>query len=896
MGDSTSTDWSIMLLDPGPRTVIHREDYTPPPYLIDSTSLLFDLEEEGSVVTARLAMRRNPKAIKPADPLILDGIGLELLELRINDEPLAPERYQVGDEALLIHSPPEQFILTSRVRIHPETNTALSGLYKSSGNFCSQCEAEGFRRITFYLDRPDVLSRFDVRVEASRERYPILLSNGDLKAEGALDNGRHFAEWHDPHPKPSYLFALVAADLACLEDEFRTASGRTVALRLYVEQHNRERAHHALASLKRAMAWDEQRYGREYDLDTFMIVAVDDFNMGAMENKGLNLFNSKYVLADPDVATDQDYTSIEAVIGHEYFHNWTGNRITCRDWFQLSLKEGLTVFREQSFSREMTRSAVKRIDDVRFLRQFQFAEDSGPIAHPVRPDQYIEINNFYTATVYEKGSEVVRMYQTLLGEEGFRRGMDLYFERHDGQAVTTDDFLAAMADANGVDLTQFARWYAVTGTPRVKAQGHYDADAKSYVLDLEQIHGDSPGQPASEKPALLIPVAVSLINQNGRALPLVLEGESSGDAPTERTLWLQDMAQSFVFTGIESPPVPSLLRGFSAPVKLEFDYSDEELAFLVRHDDDAFSRWDNLQKLIANAIRRHVENARPAVETTEAIVASMAAMLDAADSEDPNLIAEMLTLPNEASLALAYDTVDIDALHEARDALRTALARGLEERLFKTWNATQSREPFRYEPEHAARRSLHGAALELLTALGNKEHRERARSQFNAADNMTERLSALRSLSEHEDELFSEASKQFRQQYAKHPLVLDKWFALQAMRPAPDTLERVQELMKDPVFTLRNPNRVRALLGAFAHQNHVGFHRADGAGYRFIADQVLAIDAVNPQVAARLVKCFARWRSYDETRRDKMRTELERMAASKSLSADVYEIVQRTLA
>lgn len=885
-----------MLLDPGPRTVIHREDYTPPPYLIDSTSLAFDLEEEGSEVTARLALRRNPKAAKPADPLVLDGIGLELLELRIDDQPVAPERYQVGDEALLIHTPPEKFTLTTRVRIHPENNTALSGLYKSSGNFCTQCEAEGFRRITFYLDRPDVLSRFDVRVEASSERYPALLSNGDLQAEGALEDGRHFAEWRDPYPKPSYLFALVAADLACLEDEFRTASGRTVALKLYVERHNRERAHHALASVKRAMAWDERRFGREYDLDTFMIVAVDDFNMGAMENKGLNLFNSKYVLADPDIATDHDYTSIEAVIGHEYFHNWTGNRVTCRDWFQLSLKEGLTVFREQCFSEEMTGSAVKRIDDVRFLRQFQFAEDDGPIAHPVRPDQYIEINNFYTATVYEKGSEVVRMYRTLLGAAGFRRGMDLYFERHDGQAVTTDDFLAAMADANGVDLTQFGRWYAVAGTPRVKAHGHYDAGAKRYVLDLEQVHGDSPGQPASGKPALLIPVAVSLVGEDGQALPLVLEGESGEGAPGERTLWLQDMAQSFVFTGIDSPPVPSLLRGFSAPVNLDFDYSDAELAFLVRHDDDAFSRWDNLQKLHARAVRQHAESGRPATETTAVIVAALAAIIDSADSEDPNLVAEMLTLPEEVSLALTCDTVDVEALHAARETLRKALASELEARLVGMWERTASKEAFRYEPAHAARRRLHGAALELLAVLKNQSHRERARAQFESADNMTERLSALRSLGEHDDDLFAAASKRFRARYAEHPLVLDKWFALQAMRSAPDTLEGVQALMADPVFTLHNPNRVRALLGAFAHQNHAGFHRADGAGYHFIADQVLAIDAFNPQVAARLVKCFARWRCYDEARQEKMRTELERMAASKTLSADVYEIVQRALA
>ena len=884
-----------MLLDSGPRTVVHREDYTPPPYLIDTTSLQFRLGEDGTEVTARLAMRRNPETTAPTDPLVLDGEELELLDVGIDGAKLGPERYQASAQALVIHAPPERFTLETRVRIHPENNAALSGLYKSSGNFCTQCEAEGFRRITYYLDRPDVLSRFDVRIEADAERYPILLSNGDLHEEGDLGDGRHFAEWRDPYPKPSYLFALVAAELACLNDEFRTASGRTVALRLYVERHNRERAHHALASLKRAMAWDERRFGREYDLDTFMIVAVDDFNMGAMENKGLNLFNSKYVLADPETATDEDYTRIEAVIGHEYFHNWTGNRVTCRDWFQLSLKEGLTVFREQCFSEEMTRSAVKRIDDVRFLRQFQFAEDAGPIAHPIRPDQYIEINNFYTATVYEKGAEVVRMYQTLLGADGFRQGMDLYFERHDGQAVTTDDFLAAMADANEVDLGQFARWYAVAGTPRIRAKGHYDAATRQYVLEMAQIHRDSPGQPAEDKPDLLVPVAVSLFGEGGKPLPLVLEGESDDTAPMERTLWLQDRSQRFVFTNVAERPVPSLLRNFSAPVELEFPHSDQDLAFLVRHDDDAFCRWDSLQKLVATAIRRHIESGEPAAETTNAIAAAIAGVLDATDT-DPNLVAEMLSLPGEVSLALDYDPVAVDALHEARETLRSALATTLESRLADIWEKTASTDAYRYEPEAAARRRLRDAALGLLSALDRPEHRKRAARQFESADNMTERLGALRCLAEKDDDHFAAASARFRQDYAEQPLVLDKWFALQAMRSAPGTLERVRELMDDPVFTLRNPNRVRALLGAFAHQNHVGFHRADGAGYRFIADQVLAIDAFNPQVAARLVKCFARWRRYDPDRQEKMRNELQRMAKSESLSADVYEIVQRTLA
>ncbi|MGA7965103.1 MAG: aminopeptidase N [Gammaproteobacteria bacterium] len=882
-----------MLLDSGPRTVVQRQDYTPPPYLIDTTSLCFSLGEKATEVTARLALRRNPAA-EAVDPLILDGIELELLDIRIDAAPLAPERYQTGEHGLVIHAPPEKFELTTQVRIHPETNAALSGLYKSSGNFCTQCEAEGFRRITYYLDRPDVLARFDVRIEADRARYPVLLSNGNRQSSGEMDGGRHYAEWHDPFPKPSYLFALVAGDLACLEGEHRTASGRTVPLRLYVEAHNRERAHHALASLQRAMTWDEQCYGREYDLDTFMIVAVDDFNMGAMENKGLNIFNSKYVLADPDIATDQDYASIEAVIGHEYFHNWTGDRVTCRDWFQLSLKEGLTVFREQSFSAEMTSSSLKRIEEVRFLRQFQFAEDAGPIAHPVRPDQYIEINNFYTATVYEKGAEVVRMYRTLLGSDGFRKGMDLYFERHDGQAVTTDDFLAAMADANGADLSQFARWYSVAGTPCLRVRGHYDAEHHTYTLELGQIHGDSPGQPAGTKPTLLIPVAISLLDADGNAMPLTLKGKTESATVTERTLWLRESRETFVLTGISAPPVPSLLRGFSAPVKLEFDYSDEELAFLIRHDSDAFCRWDNLQTLIARTVARHIERGEPDAASIQRLSAALASLLDQSDA-DPALVAEMLTLPSEASLALAYDEVNVEALHTAHEYLRTALAGALEDRLITAFEQTRSTEPYHYDPALTGRRRLHNAALDLLGALHVPQHLVRAEKQFDAADNMTDRLAALHSLSEQDGPEAKAANRSFRERYDTHPLVLDKWFALHATRGGEDSVERVRNLMTDPVFTLKNPNRVRALLGAFAQHNHAGFHRADGAGYRFIADQVLAIDAFNPQVAARLVKCFARWRRYDSARQEKIRTELERMLAAESLSTDVYEIVQRAL-
>jgi len=879
-----------MMRDTGARTAVRREDYTPPPYLIDSTELVFHLGEGSTEVRASLEMRRNPRAEEPADPLTLDGSGLELLGIAIDGKALAAERYQAGPDTLVIHEPPERFRLETRVRIHPEENTALSGLYKSSGNFCTQCEAEGFRRITYYLDRPDVLARFTTRVEADRESCPVLLSNGNLRGEGELDSGRHYAEWHDPHPKPAYLFALVAGRLACLEGEHRTPGGRTVPLRLYVEEHNVKRAEHALASLQRAMRWDEERYGREYDLDMFMVVAVDDFNMGAMENKGLNLFNSKYVLADADTATDRDYASIEAVIGHEYFHNWTGNRVTLRDWFQLSLKEGLTVFREQCFAAEMTSEAVKRTEDVRFLRQYQFPEDAGPMAHPVRPDHYIEINNFYTPTVYEKGAEVVRMYRTLLGAEGFRRGMDLYFERHDGQAVTTDDFLAAMADANDVDLSQFARWYAVAGTPRLKATGRYDERERTYTLDLQQIHGDSPGQPAAEKPPLLIPVAMGLLGANGESLPLRLDGEQ--EAQHERVLWLREASARYVFRDVPAAPVPSLLRAFSAPVRLDFAYGDDELAFLVRHDGDTFNRWDAAQQLIVRTIEASIRDGEKGVP---AGLAEAFRTLLTREDLDPALVAEAITFPSETSMAQNFAEVDVEGLAAAWRNLKQDVATALEPELLAAWERTHARGSYRYEPVAAARRRLHGAALGLLAATGAGEHLERAERTYTEADNMTDRLTAMRILASHETPGAREALASFRRRYAEQPLVLDKWFGVQATAPLPDPLARVRELVGDPAFTLRNPNRVRALLGSFAHHNHSGFHAADGSAYRFMADQVLALDRSNPQVAARLVTAFTHWRRYDAGRREKLRAELERMAAEPTLSRDVYEIVDRAL-
>ncbi len=880
-----------MLRDTGARTAVRRKDYTPPPYLIDTTELKFELGDAGTMVTATLALRRNPAAVGPADPLVLDGAGLELLAIQIDGRPLAPDSYRAGPDELVIHAPPDRFTLQTCVRIHPESNTALVGLYKSSGNFCTQCEAEGFRRITYYLDRPDVLARFTTRIEADRDTCPVLLSNGNLGSQGNLERNRHYAEWEDPFPKPSYLFALVAGRLACLDGEHRTCSGRTVPLKVYVEPHNVERAAHALASLKRAMEWDERRYGREYDLDTFMIVAVDDFNMGAMENKGLNLFNSKYVLADPDTATDEDYAGIEAVIGHEYFHNWTGNRVTLRDWFQLSLKEGLTVFREQCFSAEMTSPAVKRIKDVRFLRQHQFPEDAGPMAHPVRPDHYLEINNFYTATIYEKGAEIVRMYHTLLGADGFRRGMDLYFKRHDGQAVTTDEFRAAMADANDVDLSQFARWYEVAGTPRLEAHGRYNREAGAYTLELRQRHDASPGQHASGKPPLLMPVAVALFAPDGSAVPARMNGENG--TSTEHVLWLRDAEQTFVFEGVAAPPVPSLLRGFSAPVKLTFDYSDEDLAFLVQHDDDAFNRWDAAQTLISRLVAARTRTRKPAADAS-VLIKAFGALLRR-EGTDPALVAEALTFPTESTLAQQFDQVDVEALSGAWHGLQQEIAAALESELVTLWQRTQSDETYRYRQQDVWRRRLRGTVLELLGALATQEHLQRAEETFASADNMTERLAALRVLAAQETTGATNALAQFRSRYGAEPLVLDKWFSVQAVAPLADPLARVRRLADDPAFTLRNPNRVRALLGTFTHRNHAGFHSADGAAYRFIADHVLALDRINPQVAARLVTGFVHWRRYDPMRQEKMRSELQRIAAAPTLSRDVFEIVDRAL-
>jgi aminopeptidase N len=722
----------------------------------------------------------------------------------------------------------------------------------------------------------------------------VLLSNGNPVAEGRLEDGRHWVQWEDPYRKPSYLFALVAGDLAVQEDHFDTRSGREVVLRIYVESHNIDKCEHAMRSLKRAMQWDEEVFGLEYDLDIYMIVAVDDFNMGAMENKGLNVFNSKFILARPETATDDDFVNIEAVIAHEYFHNWTGNRVTCRDWFQLSLKEGLTVFRDQEFTADMTSRPVKRINDVRMLRTHQFAEDASPMAHPVRPQSYIEINNFYTVTVYEKGAEVVRLYHTLLGIEGFRAGMDLYFERHDGQAVTTDDFCAAMADANEVDLSQFKRWYDQAGTPVLKVRDEWDAESGRYRLILKQSCPETPQQ--KEKLPFMIPIRLGLLGADGRALPLQLadESEPAGD---ERVLVMSEAEQVFEFEGLDQRPLPSLLRGFSAPVKLEYAYSRDQLAFLMAHDDDAFNRWDAGQKLAMDIILELIDSWQSGEKLVldPALVEAYSRVLDDAQA-DPAFVAEALSLPGEAYIAEQMQVVDVDGIHAVRRFIRQQLAQQLGERFLLTWRELKGGEQaFTLDAEAMGGRRLKNLCLSYLVSLEHDEMIDRAVAQFDSATNMTDSMGALLALNHSKHEARAQCLQAFHDRWQGDSLVMDKWFSLQAMSQRDDTLTRVLELMKHPLFSMKNPNKVRALVGAFAQGNPTGFHQKNGEGYRFVADRVIELDAMNPQVAARLVKSLGRWKRYDSERQGMMQTELQRIMAHKGLSQDVYEIVAKSL-
>jgi len=880
--------------------MIYLKDYQAPEYLIDETHLTFELFDDHTLVHAQLVMRRNPERGAGLPPLVLDGQLLELLSVKLADVDLAPGDYELTPDNLTVHPKSATFTLDTSVKIHPETNTALEGLYKSSGMFCTQCEAEGFRKITYYLDRPDVMSSFTTTVIADKQDFPILLSNGNPVDHGPEGEGRHWITWEDPFKKPAYLFALVAGDLWCIEDTFTTMTERKVTLRIYVEQENIDKCQHAMDSLKKSMRWDEEVYGREYDLDIFMIVAVNDFNMGAMENKGLNIFNSSAVLARAETATDAAHQRVEAIVAHEYFHNWSGNRVTCRDWFQLSLKEGFTVFRDSGFSADMNSATVKRIQDVAYLRTHQFAEDAGPMAHAVRPDSFIEISNFYTLTVYEKGSEVVGMIHTLLGAEGFRKGSDLYFERHDGQAVTCDDFVKAMEDANGVDLTQFKRWYSQAGTPRLAVTESYDAAAKTYSLTFRQSAPTTPGQPGEEKKPFVIPVSLGLLDKQGQEIPLRLQDESSASG-TSRVIAVTEAEQTFTFVDIAEQPLPSLLRGFSAPVKLSFPYNRDQLMFLMQHDSDGFNRWDAGQQLSVQVLQELTAQHQKgeALVLDQRLITALGTVL-ADESLDQAMVAEMLSLPGEAYLTEISEVADVDAIHAAREFARQQLANSLSDALWKRYEANREvskRTAYVAESGHFARRALQNIALSYLMLTGKPDVLAAAIEQFDSADNMTERLTALAVLvnSPFEDEK-AKALAVFAENFKDNALVMDQWFSVQAGSTLPGGLERVKALMQHPAFTMKNPNKVRALIGAFAGQNLINFHAADGSGYRFLADLVIELNGFNPQIASRQLAPLTRWRKYDDKRQALMKGELERIRASGQLSPDVYEVVSKSLA
>lgn len=872
------------------------KDYRPSAYRIEHTELTFELYAEYTLVHACLHVQRNNSLSHTDLPrLVLQGQELELLAVRIDQEVCTD--YRCDAQELSIQPATEEFVLETSVRIYPHKNTALEGLYQSATLFCTQCEAEGFRKITYYLDRPDVLARFNTRVIADQKHYPILLSNGNLIEQGVLEGGRHWVTWQDPFPKPAYLFALVAGDLACVEDFFVTQSQRTVTLRIYVEAQHTHQVGHAMLSLKKAMAWDEQVYGREYDLDIFMIVAVHDFNMGAMENKGLNIFNASCLLADPQTATDAAYQRVEAVVAHEYFHNWSGNRVTCRDWFQLSLKEGFTVFRDAQFSADMNEPVVKRIEDVVYLRTHQFAEDASPLAHPVRPESYIEISNFYTVTIYEKGAEVLRMLHTLLGPADFRKGSDLYFSRHDGQAVTCDDFVAAMMEVSGIDLTAFKRWYSQAGTPELAVQGCFDPVAKTYTLDIRQHCPPTPGQ--AEKQPMVIPLALALLDAQGQALPLRLQ-----DAPaTEQkdlVLAITQNQQQVTFVGIEQEPTPSLLRGFSAPVKLSFPYSSAQKILLMQHDTDGFSRWEASQQLAVAALQQMMRQwqARQPMQLDQQLILAWQGLLSDAELA-PALCAEMLTLPSEVYLAEITQNADVEAIHYAREAVADQLATALFEPLLQHYQkarACSQQSAYHTEAQAVGRRALQNTALSYLLRTGAAQVLTACEEQYAQADNMTERLAALKALVNSPFAAARNAALQdFFQRFKEDALVVDQWFAVQAACNLPGTLEAVQTLTQHPAFSHNNPNKVRALIGTFAGQNPLHFHRSDGAGYVFLADQVLLLNALNPQIAARLLIPLTRWRTYDTARQQKMRSQLERIRSSAGLSPDVFEIAHKGL-
>ncbi|WP_024372682.1 aminopeptidase N [Vibrio natriegens] len=853
----------------------YRKDYQAPSHIITDIDLTFDLFDNDTIVTA------VSKVIQKGEltTLELDGEGLELRSVKVNGEDWA--HHEVKEASLVLSDLPAEFELEIITKIDPEANTALEGLYKSGGAFCTQCEAEGFRRITYYLDRPDVLAKYTTKVIADKGTYPYLLSNGNRIAEGDAENGRQ-----DPHPKPAYLFALVAGDFDVLRDNYTTMSGRNVELEIFVDKGNLDRAPHAMTSLINSMKWDEERFGLEYDLDIYMIVAVDFFNMGAMENKGLNIFNSKFVLANDQTATDRDYLGIEAVIGHEYFHNWTGNRVTCRDWFQLSLKEGLTVFRDQEFSSDLGSRAVNRIDNVRIIRGPQFAEDSSPMSHPIRPDKVIEMNNFYTLTVYEKGSEVIRMYHTLLGEEGFQKGMKLYFERHDGTAATCEDFVSAMEDATGVDLQQFRLWYSQSGTPTLRVNSEYNADAKTYALTVEQFTEATHDQ--AEKQALHIPFDIELYDDKGQVIPLIINGES-----VHNVLDIKQDKQTFVFENVDVKPVPSLLREFSAPVKLEYGYSDEELIFLMKHATNDFARWDASQMLLAKYIRQNVVNVQAGKEvklSEELIDAFRGVLLDA--NLEPAFIAQVLSLPSINEITGWYQQIDIDAVDTVLNSITLSLSKELEDELSATYHTLKQAD---YSIEHDAigKRALRNQCLQFLahTENGNQLVQE----QYASANNMTDTIAAMTAANNAQLECRETLMADYSDKWKHDGLVMDKWFVLQGSNPAEDALEKVKATMSHEAFSLKNPNRIRSLIGSFLSANPVHFHDKAGSGYLFAGEILRQLNDTNPQVASRLIDPLLKFRKYDESRQALIRAELEKLKAMDNLAKDLFEKVTKAL-
>ena len=890
----------------GQPKAIELSDYKVPPYLIDSTDLHADLFEDQSTITAKTLIRRNPESKHEGNELRLNGgTEMETLSVKIDGKALSSNEYKIEDDTLTLFDVPQSFELETQVSIKPQENTALEGLYKSGDMFCTQCEAEGFRNITWYLDRPDVMSKFRTTIQADKKLYPILLSNGNEIARGE-EGERHWLSWEDPFMKPAYLFAMVAGDLEFIEDSFTTMSGREVKLQIFTESHNIDKVAFSMEALKNSMAWDERTYGREYDLDIFMIVAVESFNMGAMENKGLNIFNTSCVLAHPDTTTDAGYQRVEAVVGHEYFHNWSGNRVTCRDWFQLSLKEGFTVLRDQQFSADMGSETVCRINDVRVLRGSQFPEDAGPMAHPIRPSSYIEINNFYTATVYEKGAEVVRMIRTLLGEEKFRKGTDLYFDRHDGQAVTTEDFVRAMEDANDTDLSQFRYWYSQAGTPALVVSDQYDPDSETYTLHVKQTCPPTPGQP--DKQPFHMPIAIGLLDAKGNDMPFEASAEDVAHVNKESghtvVLHLRQAEQSFKLSGVRTKPTPSILRGFSAPVKLEFAVGRDELTFLMQHDGDGFNRWDAGQRLAVEVIQEvigQIQSGRD-ISVDLRIVSAMEGLLNEVVSGagiDQAMVTEMLVLPTEAYLAELVEVADVDAIHAAREAVRLELAKRLKGLVVSVYKLCQSTAPYEPVSTEIARRSLKNVCLGYLLADADTEFVDLCMDQFESANNMTDTSAAVRCLincpAEAANEARDKALDKFLERWKNDALVVDQWFAMQASCPLPGTLDKVKELMQHEFFTMKNPNRMRSLVSSFAVLNTVNFHAKDGSGYEFLADRVIELNQINPQMAARMLSPLSRWRKYGSDRQALMKSQLDRILEQPDLSPDVFEIVSKSV-